>query len=158
MKEKMADAIVLSIDLNLKKEKAFEKFVVKLTNWWPKEYTWSGQLLESINIDSKEDGKCYEIGPHNFKLDWGRIKEIKIPDKIVFTWQISPIRVPEPNPSKVSEIEIKFISEEVSTKLQFVHRGFSNHGNGWENYLEALKSEQGWPYILNRYKKYCEKE
>jgi uncharacterized protein YndB with AHSA1/START domain len=152
------DAININMNLDLKKEDAFEKFVYQFSNWWPKEYTWSGQKLKSINIMGEVNAKCYEIGPYDFRYDWGRILEIKSPHRIVFTWQISPARIPEPDPDKASEIEINLIADNNSTILQFVHRNFSKHGVGWEKYLESLKSEQGWTYILKKYKEFCETE
>lgn len=68
------------------------------------------------------------------------------------SWQISPERVPEPDPAKASEVEIHFVAEgPASTHVEFEHRGFGRHGEGAEGYLEAMGSECGWPYILDRY-------
>ncbi len=154
--QKKEETITLIMNLGLSKEEAFERFVNHFNNWWPKKYTWSGQKLKFIQIEANVNGKCFEIGPHDFRLDWGRVLEFEKSNKIVFSWQISPIRVPEPDPAKGSEVEIVFKEEDGLTKLVFEHRSFSNHGNGWRKYIEALKSEQGWPYILNRYKRHCE--
>jgi hypothetical protein len=32
------------------------------------------------------------------------------------------------------------------------HTGFERHGEGAEGYAEAMGSEMGWPYILERYR------
>jgi uncharacterized protein YndB with AHSA1/START domain len=146
----------MEIKVLLSKTEAFEKFVNQFNDWWPKEYTWSGQKLKSIQIEAKVNGKCFEIGPHDFRCDWGRVLEIEKPNRIVFTWQISPARVPEPDPSKGSEIEILFRKEGDKTVIQFEHKKFPNHGDGWEKYLESLNSEQGWPFILGKYKQLCD--
>jgi len=61
--------------------------------------------------------------------------------------------VPEPNPEKVSEIEVLFEQEdEDETQVTFVHRSFEKHGKNAKSYREALNSPQGWPYILNNFK------
>ena len=151
------DKITIAIKIKNNKKIAFDSFVNKFNKWWPEEYTWSGNVLEIINIEPKVNGKCYEIGPNHFRYDWGRVLKFEHPNKIVFTWQISPSRVPEPNPDKVSEIKIEFITINKSfTRTEFEHKCFSKHGDGWENYLETLKSEQGWPYILDKFKMFCE--
>ncbi len=155
---KNQENINISVEIRLPKGKAFNSFF-ELNKWWPKEYTWSGETLEKIDIEPEVNGKCYEIGPKNFWLDWGRVLEYDYPNRIIFTWQISPARVPEPNDKRASEVKIGFISiDNFSTRIEFAHKNFSNHGDGWQTYLELLKSEEGWPYILNKYKTFCEKK
>jgi hypothetical protein len=68
----------------------------------------------------------------------------------LFSWQISPRREPVPDREKASEVELRFEEGSRSTRIEFEHRGFSRHGEGSDGYREALGSEQGWPYILER--------
>ncbi|MEK6480569.1 SRPBCC family protein [Catalinimonas sp. 4WD22] len=142
--------------VGLSAHEAFHKFIKELGEWWPREYSWSQDKLESISIEARKDGLCTEIGPHGFRADWGRVIEIDVPQLIVFKWQISPQRVPEPDPSKSSEVSIKF--EEVqsdSTRLLFEHRNFEKHGEDAEEYRQAMDSERGWDYILALFLKYA---
>lgn len=137
-------------------EKAFRYFVYDLNAWWPKEYTWSQEGLQSIRIDPRENGLCTEIGPHNFRCDWGRVVLFEPNSKIIFTWQISPTRVPEPNPEKASEVSVSFTAHGQSeTIIHFEHSHFDKHGKGFEDYVQAMNSETGWDYILNLYATYC---
>ncbi len=146
----------IEFEVKLPKEEAFSTFVNQLERWWPKEYTWSGEALEAIKIEPKANGKCYETGPYNFRCDWGRVITFKPSGKLIFTWQISPARTPEPDPEKASEVCIQFRKgHNSSTLIDFEHRNFSRHGEGWHEYLKAMKSQQGWPYILNKFKSYC---
>jgi hypothetical protein len=40
----------------------------------------------------------------------------------------------------------------LSTRVELEHRGFSRHGPGGADYLEAMSSpDWGWTYILDRY-------
>lgn len=149
-------SIKRTIPLSLSSEVSFHKFVNELGKWWPKEYSWSQEKLQSISIEACKDGLCTEIGPHGFRADWGRVIEIDIPQLIVFKWQISPQRVPEPDPYKSSEVSITFKeSQPDSTKLLFEHRDFEKHGEGAEEYRQAMDSEMGWDYILALYLKYA---
>lgn len=133
-------------------QRAFDVFTRGFHTWWPHEYTWSGEVLDTIAIEPQKGGRCFERGPHNFECDWGRVLEWKPPHKLVFTWQISPNRVPEPDPGKVSEVEIRLDEEsEKETRVTFIHRNFSKHGEGAEAYRKAMSSEKGWPDILKRY-------
>lgn len=133
-------------------ERAFALFTDGLATWWPPEYTWAKDMLEMIGIEPREGGRCFERGPRGFECDWGRVLEWEPPRRFVFSWQISPARVPEPNPDKASEIEVRFEPDDPdTTRVEFEHRDFAKHGEGAAEYRAAMDSAQGWDYILNRY-------
>lgn len=147
-----SDKIEQTVVVPVTADRAFKTFVEELDSWWPAEYTWSGNKLENIAIEPYLNGRCFERGPHGFTCDWGRVLEMDPPNRILFTWQIGPDRVPEPNPDKSSEIEVVFRENESETLVQFVHRNFHKHGENGQGYKEALSSPEGWPFILNRFK------
>ncbi len=146
------------LHIEIASERAFQKFVSELNEWWPKEYTWSRDKLKEIKIDSKKGGLCTEIGPNGYRCDWGTVTECIKPQSIGLKWQISPKREPIPNPDKASDLSVVFEPDGNSTILTFEHFNFENHGEGSDDYRKMMNSEQGWDYILGRYKKYCEKE
>ena len=132
--------------------RAFTIFTEGLATWWPQEYTWAQENLDTIGIETHEGGRCFECGPHGFWIDWGRVLAWEPPRRLVLSWQISPSREPVPDPAKASEIEVRFEEQETSgTQVKFEHRWFERHGEGSENYRAALGSDQGWKYILDRY-------
>lgn len=149
------DKIGRELIIEIEKDRAFEKFLDEFDQWWPKEYTWAQDQLREIRIDGREDGLCTEIGPYGFRCDWGRVTELTRSSKIVLKWQISPDRLPVPNPEQASEVEIRFSNAAGCTSVEFEHRNFENHGEGARQYFEMMNSEQGWDYILNAYKSYC---
>lgn len=74
------------------------------------------------------------------------------PRRLVFAWQISPERVPKPNPARGSEVELRFEPEgEAGTRVELEHRGFARHGDGAEDYRKDLDSPAGWTLLLERY-------
>lgn len=147
-------AIHYSMTAPVSPDQAFAIFTEGLADWWPAEYTWSQEVLETITIEPGEGGRCFERGPHGFRCDWGRVLVWEPPHRLVITWQISPKREPQPNPAKASEIEVHFEAKGVSrTRVEFEHRHFARHGEGSAKYRTILDSPQGWPYILNRYLK-----
>lgn len=151
------EKITRIIYIRVSKKDAFDKFVNQLNEWWPKEYTWSQDKLVEIRITPGHNGLCTEIGPHNFRCDWGRVVDFNEHNRIALKWQISPQRVPEPDPDKASDIAISFREKEtVETTLELEHTNFQNHGDGAEDYQKAMDSEYGWDYILKRYVAFCE--
>ncbi|MCW3465112.1 hypothetical protein [Chitinophaga nivalis] len=135
---------------------AYTKFIAEIERWWPKNYTWSGNKLVSMTIEPEVNGRCTETGPHNFSCDWGRVIYITNGSSIAISWQISPERIPEPDPEKASEVFIHFQPEgPQKVKIDFGHRHFDNHGEGAAAYREALNSKDGWDFILQCFADYC---
>ena len=153
----MIDDIVRNITVPLSAESAFRNFVDHLNEWWPAEYTWSQSQLQKITIEAKVNGLCTELGPHGFRCDWGRIVAFEPNRSLSFLWQISSQRVPEPNPDRASLVSVVFSSTNDTTRVRFGHSGFEKHGEGGQAYREAMASDEGWNYILERYKACCEK-
>lgn len=152
------EKITKEINIGLNREKVFNKFVSELNEWWPKEYTWSQDSIKEIKIDGKKDGLCTETGPYGFRCDWGRVKELTENEKIELKWQIGPAREPVPNPDDASDIKVEFgKNDESATVLRFEHYNFENHGDGADDYRKMMGGKQGWTYILNKFKNYCEK-
>jgi uncharacterized protein YndB with AHSA1/START domain len=133
-------------------DRAFSAFTEELGAWWPREYTWSGEALDTIAIEPREGGRCFERGPHGFECDWGRVLVCERPERLVFTWQISPRREPVPDSERAGEVEVRFAPEgDSGTRVELEHRGFERHGEGSADYRDALDSPQGWDFMLERY-------
>jgi uncharacterized protein YndB with AHSA1/START domain len=140
------------ITVSASPERAFAVFTEQMTSWWPPEYTWAQKTLEEIAVEPREGGHCYERGPHGFRCDWGRGVTCEPPARIAFTWQISPQRVPQPDPALASLVEVRFEpGGESGTRVLLAHRHFSRHGEGAEGYEAAMNSPQGWPLLLERF-------
>ncbi|MGI5212382.1 SRPBCC family protein [Plantactinospora sp. CA-290183] len=132
-------------------DRAFAVFTDRMADWWVKEYTWSGpRSLADIGIEPGIGGMAYEIGPHGFRSDWGRVLDWQPPRRLLFSWQIGPDRVPVPDPEEASEIEVEFTAEaDGGTRVTLEHRDFDRHGEAAEGYREALTA--GWHELLTRY-------
>lgn len=148
------DAIQRTFTVPVPIVRAFAVFTDELEAWWPSEYTWAKDTLETIGIEPEEGGHCFERGPRGFRCDWGRVVEWHPPRQLIFLWQISPTRAPEPNPDKASTVEIGFEpADSETTRVEFEHRDFARHGEDAAEYRAAMASARGWIYILGRYEK-----
>jgi uncharacterized protein YndB with AHSA1/START domain len=148
----MSDVVRRTVVVLRSQQLAFDLFTTGLSTWWPREYTWSGDVLEMIGIEARHGGHCYERGPGGFECDWGSVVVWEPPHRLVFLWQIAPDRVPQPDPSKASEVEVRFIAMSAEeTRVELEHRAFHRHGERGVEYSEAMDSEHGWTEILARY-------
>ncbi len=129
---------------------AFHVFTEHLGSWWVHEFTWSGPAcLDTIGIEPYLNGKAYEIGPHGFRLDWGRVLVWEPPVRLVLAWQLAPDRVPQPDPTRASEVEVHFQEGPGGTIVDLEHRHFHRHGPAAEGYRQAMTD--GWRELLDRY-------
>jgi uncharacterized protein YndB with AHSA1/START domain len=142
--------VTATAEVTLTPEQAFRLFTSDLGSWWPREFSWSQDVLEEIGMEELAGGFLYETGPHGLRLDWGRVLAWEPPGRVVFSWQISPERVPEPNPAHASEVEVRFEPAASGCRVVLLHRGFERHGEGGAGYAKMMET-QGWPYALERF-------
>ena len=74
------------------------------------------------------------------------------PQRVVFSWDIGPQWQIERDPSKTSEVEVRFIAETPDrTRVELEHRHLDRHGDGWEGARDGVGADEGWPLYLRRY-------
>jgi uncharacterized protein YndB with AHSA1/START domain len=83
---------------------------------------------------------------------WARVLVFEPPIRVVFSWDLNPRFQIETDPSRTSEVEVRFVPEGPSrTRVELEHRNLDRHGDGWKGERDAVGSEGGWPLYLNRY-------
>ncbi|HEX2844415.1 MAG TPA: SRPBCC domain-containing protein, partial [Candidatus Limnocylindria bacterium] len=112
------------MEVGVRPEAAFGHFVDRFETWWPREYSWSGDALESIGIEPRVGGFCFERGPHGLRLDWGRVTAWEPPHRLGFSWQIEMDRTPQPIPAHASSVELRFEPAGAGCWLTLLHSGF----------------------------------
>lgn len=146
------DRIVRQLVVPASAEHAFGLFAGGMAAWWPPEYTWGGEVLQWIGVEPRVGGACFERGPEGFRCDWGRVLLWQPPRRLVFTWQIGPDRVPQPDPARASEVEVRFTpAGAAETRVELEHRHLSRHGERGDAYRAALEAPGGWDHLLARY-------
>jgi len=146
------EPIRISVQVNTSLKEAFAAFTEEFGCWWPSAYTLSKETLDTVGIEPREGGFCYEIGPHGFRCDWGRVKTWNPPHSIAFLWQVSPNSAPDPNPDHASEVQVRFTPlKDGQTLVELDHVNMERHGEGSSEYREEFASEYGWSYLLLQY-------
>jgi uncharacterized protein YndB with AHSA1/START domain len=149
-----AELIMISRKVDAPPERAFEVFVDRLGDWWPRDYTWGGDSLETIAIEANINGRCYERASDGSESVWGTVLTVDRPNHIVIAWQIKPDRTPEPSEGTASRVDVRFVSDESgATDVVVVHRDFPRHGDGWQSYKDNMAAKNGWPRLIDLYAK-----
>jgi uncharacterized protein YndB with AHSA1/START domain len=156
MSDKAADRgiepIRASMSVDAAPADAFAGFTEGMAIWWPREYSWSGALLERIGMEAGPGGLLYEIGGNGMRYDWGRISAWEPPRRLGFTWHIGPGRVPDPNPAHASEVRVAFEpAQGDGTTVSVVHGGWERHGEPGRAYRQQMADADAWETILGAY-------
>ena len=74
------------------------------------------------------------------------------PHRLVFSWDISLQWQIELDPTRTSEVDVRFTAEGPSrTRVELEHRHIDRHGDGWEQMRDAVGSPDGWAVGLRRF-------
>ena len=148
----MEDQIVKAgVTLSAPVDHAFRVFVERISDWWPKAYTFTQDDLVRIVIEPKAGGHWYEVDLRGERRDWGEVRAFEQNRRLALSWAVSADRRQEP-PERASEVELRFLPlGPTLTRVELEHRNFAKHGDGADTIRRGMASPEGWAYILREY-------
>ena len=133
-------------------ERAFALFTEQFDSIKPREHNMLGVDIAESVFEPREGGRIYDRGVDGSECQWSRVLAYEAPNRIVFSWDISPQWQIETDPEKTSEVEVRFIAETPErTRVELEHRNLDRHGDGWESARDGVGGEAGWPLYLKRF-------
>ena len=133
-------------------ERAFSVFTDGFGRFKPREHNMLAVDIAETVFEPRVGGHIYDRGVDGSECRWARVLAYEPPNRVVFTWDISPQWQVETDQEKASEVEVRFTSEtDDRTRVELEHRNLDRHGVGWEGVRDGVDSEGGWPLYLQRY-------
>jgi len=133
-------------------DKAFAVFTERLGDFKPPEHNLLGAPIAETVLEPWVGGNIVDRGADGTECRWARILAYDPPERLVFSWDISPEWRIESDPARTSEVEVRFVAESSdSTRVDLEHRNLDRHGPGWEAVLGGVDGDEGWPLYLSRY-------
>jgi uncharacterized protein YndB with AHSA1/START domain len=133
-------------------ERAFAVFTEQFDSIKPREHNMLAVETAETVFEPREGGRIYDRGVDGSECQWARVLAYEPPERLVFSWDISPQWQIESDLEKTSEVEVHFICETPErTRVELEHRNLDRHGEGWEGERGAVASEGGWPLYLQRF-------
>jgi uncharacterized protein YndB with AHSA1/START domain len=145
-------SIRTSIVVNAPIERAFAVFVEDFDSVKPREHNLLGADIAETVFEPHAGGHIYDRGVDGSECRWARVLAYEPPDRVVFSWDISPQWQLETDPERASEVEVRFVAEAAErTRVELEHRNLDRHGTGWEGLRAGVEAQEGWPLYLSRY-------
>jgi uncharacterized protein YndB with AHSA1/START domain len=133
-------------------DRAFSVFTDGFGKFKPREHNLLGVDIAETVFESRVGGHVYDRGVDGSECRWARVLAYEPPDRVAFSWDISPQWQVETDLDKASEVEVRFIAEAPDrTRVELEHRNLDRHGDGWEAVRASVDSEGGWPLYLQRF-------
>jgi uncharacterized protein YndB with AHSA1/START domain len=133
-------------------ERAFAVFTDDFGSFKPREHNMLEVDIAETVFETHVGGNIYDRGVDGSECRWARVLAFEPPNRVVFSWDISPQWRIETDPDRTSEVEVRFIAETPErTRVELEHRNLDRHGEGWEGVREGVHGDQGWPLYLGRF-------
>jgi uncharacterized protein YndB with AHSA1/START domain len=133
-------------------ERAFSVFTDGFGSFKPPEHNLLEVEIAETVFESHVGGHIYDRGVDGTECRWARVLAFEPPNRVVFSWDISPQWQIETDPAKTSEVEVRFIAEAPDrTRVELEHRNLDRHGEGWQAERDGVGGDQGWPLYLDRF-------
>ena len=147
-----ATSVCTEIVVNVPPERAFRLFTERFDQIKPREHNMLGAEIVQSVFEPRVGGRVFDRSADGRECQWGRVMAYEPPTRIVFTWDISPHWQIETDPTRSSEVEVRFVAEgERRTRVELEHRHLERHGEGWQGLAEGVRGDQGWPLYLQRF-------
>lgn len=132
--------------------KAFATFTERFGDFKPPEHNLLGAPITTTTFEPRVGGHIYDVAEDGSECRWARVLAYEPPERVVFSWDISPYWQLESDPANASEVEVRFVAETADrTRVELEHRNLERHGPGWEGVQEGVEGDEGWPLYLARY-------
>lgn len=125
-------------------EEAFKIWTEGIGSWWPVAgHSIGVERITNVVFEPKAGGSVYEVWDDGSTHHWATVLAFDPPSRFVLEWR------PNPDRSYPTEVEIRFVAEGSSTRLELEHRAWERLGDAGIDVRESYDS--GWPGVLQHY-------
>src|SRR5450755_2607862 len=92
-------------------DRAFAVFTSRFGDFKPPEHNLLGAPIAETLFETRVGGNIIDRAADGSECRWARILAYEPPDRVVFSWDISPRWQIETDPGRTSEVEVRFYPE-----------------------------------------------
>ena len=103
-------------------------------------------------FEPRAGGRIYDRGVDGSECEWARVLAYEPPDRVVFSWDISPRGSSRPTTRRPARSRCASSPRAPErTRVELEHRHLDRHGEGWEGMRDGVDGADGWPLYLQRF-------
>jgi uncharacterized protein YndB with AHSA1/START domain len=139
-----------SITVAASPRRAFEVFTADFDSWWPRTHHIGPSPMTKAIIEGRVGGRCYSQQEDGTDCPWGQVLAWEPPHRLVIAWQITAQWGFEPDLSRASEVEVRFIDAGGGqTRVELEHRHFGRMGPDGVTMRTAVSAADGWGTLMD---------
>jgi uncharacterized protein YndB with AHSA1/START domain len=137
----MIEPLRLTYEIECTASHAFDVWTTRLSTWWPRSHSTSGDPDTVPVLEPCVGGRIYERLPDGIEIDWGEITRWEPPRRFAYLWHVRRDR------TESTDVELTFVDLGGGrSRLEIVHTGWERlgaHGSSWRDANTA-----GWNSLL----------
>ncbi len=136
--------VVVDLALSCPVPTAFEVFTGGIGNWWPADFTASGERLAEVILEPGPGGRLYERDTDGRTHDWGTVREWRPGTAVTFSWLLGL------DPTQPTEVRVRFSGAPgVGAQVRLEHRGWRPEQ---ETERTKFAHSAGWARVLSHFR------
>ena len=137
--------IIRSVEVRAAPARAFELFVSRMGDWWPRGKTIGKTAHARIVVEPRVGGRWFEIDDAGAETLWGRVLAWDPPGRLLLGWQLNTAWTYDAD--FLTEVELTFAGlPSGGTRVTLEHRNLERFGADAEARRASL--DGGWPTRL----------
>jgi hypothetical protein len=138
------DPLRLSYEIECPADHAFDVWTTRLSTWWPKGHSTSGNPDTQVVLEPRLGGRIFERTPDGTEIDWGVITSWDPPARLGYQWHIGR------DAQAATDVELTFVDLGGDrTRLDIVQSGWERLGEEGLAYRDANTS--GWDSLIPKF-------
>jgi hypothetical protein len=134
----------LSFEIDCPADHAFDVWTTRLSTWWPKGHSTSGDPDTRVVLEPRLGGRIFERTSDGTEIDWGEITTWNPPSRLGYQWHIGR------DADQATDVELSFVDlGDGRTRLDIVQSGWERLGDEGLAYRDA--NTNGWGSLMPRF-------
>lgn len=140
----MIAPLQLSYEIDCPAEHAFTVWTTRISTWWPKGHSASGDPETLVVLEPRLGGRIFERTSDGTEIDWGEVTVWSPPRRLGYAWHIGRDR------RGATDVELTFVDlGNDRTRLDIVQAGWERLGADGPGFREA--NTNGWSALMPRF-------
>ena len=132
------------------RQRAFEVFTARMTDWWPSAHHIGSAPIAEIVIEPREGGRWYTRHEDGSTTYTGVVVAWEPGERLVVTWQIGADW--RYHAELVTTVEVRFVAEGPGrTRVELEHRDLERFGPEAERMRQTFSEPGAWTGTLAAY-------